>query len=87
MQINKMAALATPKKNSYIVKKDGAEKIFDSMGNYIYMQQIEKHTAQYNMLTEPMKSQYLSKNSGTNTTATVLTIIGYAILIGIIQAV
>ena len=30
MQINKMAALATTKKNSYIVKKDGAEKIFDS---------------------------------------------------------
>lgn len=29
MQINKMAALPTPKKNSYIVKKDGAEKIFD----------------------------------------------------------
>lgn len=61
--------------------------VFGIMGNYIYMQQIEKHTAQYNMLTEPMKSQYLSKNSGTNTTATVLTIIGYAILIGIIQAV
>lgn len=61
--------------------------VFGIMGNYIYMQQVEKHTAQYNMLTEPMKSQYLSKNSGTNTTATVLTIIGYAILIGIIQAV
>ena len=30
MQINKMAALAIPKKNSYIVKKDGAEKIIDS---------------------------------------------------------
>ena len=27
---NKMAALATPKKNSYIVKKDSAEKIIDS---------------------------------------------------------
>lgn len=25
-----MAALATPKKNSYIVKKDSAEKIIDS---------------------------------------------------------
>lgn len=30
MQINKMAALATPKKNSYIVKKDGAEETIDS---------------------------------------------------------
>ena len=30
MQINKMAALATPKKNSYIVKKNSAEKIIDS---------------------------------------------------------
>lgn len=30
MQINKMTVLATPKKNSYIVKKDGAEKIIDS---------------------------------------------------------
>lgn len=27
---SKMAALATPKKNSYIVKKDSAEKIIDS---------------------------------------------------------
>ena len=27
---NKMAALATAKKNSYIVKKDSAEKIIDS---------------------------------------------------------
>lgn len=27
---NRMAALATPKKNSYIVKKDSAEKIIDS---------------------------------------------------------
>ena len=30
MQINKMAALATPKKNSYIVKKNSAEKVIDS---------------------------------------------------------
>ena len=30
MQINKMTVLDTPKKNSYIVKKDGAEKIIDS---------------------------------------------------------
>ena len=27
---NKMAALATPKKNSYIVKKNSAEEIIDS---------------------------------------------------------
>lgn len=27
---NKMAALATPKNNSYIVKKDSAEKTIDS---------------------------------------------------------
>ena len=30
MQINKMSALATPKENSYIVKKNSAEEIIDS---------------------------------------------------------
>ncbi len=55
-------------------------------GNYIYMQQVDKNVAQLKTLTEPYKTQLISRNGGTNSTATILTVVGYAILILIIQA-
>lgn len=54
--------------------------------NYIYMSELEKKAIQVKAMNEPIRSQYIYKNSGTNTTATVITIIVYAILLGIISA-
>lgn len=54
--------------------------------NFIYMTELEKKSNQAKVMNEPFRSQYMYKNGGTNTTATVLTIIGYAILLGIISA-
>lgn len=51
--------------------------------NSIYMNELEKKANQAKGMTEPYKTQYLQKNGGTNTAAAILTLIGYAILIGI----
>ena len=51
--------------------------------NSIYMKELEKKAYQSKGMTEPYKTQYMQKNGGTNTTAAILTLIGYAILIGI----
>ena len=59
--------------------------VFGILGNYVYMQTLEKKALQMDMLTGGYKTEYANKNGGTNTTATVLTIIGYAILTTIIQ--
>lgn len=41
-------------------------------GNYLYMQQIEKHEAQVRMLAEPAKTQYIQTNGSTSTNAVVI---------------
>jgi len=64
----------------------GGYVVLGIFGNYIYMQMIEKHTNISLTMREPEKTQYISENGGTNTTATWLTIVGYAVLITIIQA-
>jgi hypothetical protein len=51
--------------------------------NCIYMNELEKKANQSKGMTEPYRTQYIQKNGGTNTTAAILTFIGYAILIGI----
>lgn len=55
-------------------------------GNYIYMSELEKKALQVRAMTEPYRSQYIYKNGGTNTTATVITIIAYVVLTVIISA-
>ena len=59
---------------------------FGILGNSIYMNFLEKKTGQMSMFDGQYKADYAAKNGGTNTTATVLTVIGYAILLTIIQA-
>lgn len=48
--------------------------------NYIYMKFLEDKSTQCKAMSEPYKSQFIIKNSGVNTTATILTVIGYTIL-------
>lgn len=50
-------------------------------GNNIYMNFLEKKANQANEMTEPYKTQFIMKNSGVNTTAAVLTAIGYALIL------
>jgi hypothetical protein len=52
--------------------------------NNIYMKHLEGIAEQARFMTEPYKSQFIVKNSGVNTAATVLTLLGYALLIGIL---
>lgn len=54
-------------------------------GNNIYMKFLEGKATQAKSMNEPFKSQFVIQNSGVNTTATVLTIIGYALLTIIIS--
>ena len=58
---------------------------FGILGNYIYMSQVDKKIAQGKNMSEPYKSQHIRNVSGVNLTATILTVIGYAILISIIN--
>lgn len=53
--------------------------------NSIYMKFLEGKANQAKAMTEPYKSQFIIKNGGTNTTATVLTIVGYVLLILILS--
>ena len=53
--------------------------------NSIYMKFLENKATQVKSMTEPYRSQYISQNSGVNTTATVLTIVGYALLVIILS--
>lgn len=46
-------------------------------GNYLYMQQIEKHENQLRMLAEPEKTQYIQTNSSTSTNAVVIGVVVY----------
>lgn len=54
--------------------------------NSIYMKHLENKATQAKAMSEPYKSQFITANSGVNTTATVLTIIGYGLLIGVLTA-
>ena len=52
--------------------------------NYIYMQQMEKQAYHAKTMSEPYKSQFIEKNGGVNTTALVLSIVGWSILMLIV---
>lgn len=54
-------------------------------GNNIYMKFLENKANQARTMSEPYKTQFIIKNGGVNTTATVLTLIGYALLIIILS--
>lgn len=56
------------------------------LGNHLYMKQIDKYSNESKYLNEPIKSQHMQKKGGVNSTAVVLTILGYAILLGITYA-
>ena len=49
--------------------------------NSIYMKFLEGKANQAKAMNEPYKSQFIAQNGGVNTTATVLTIVGYALLV------
>ena len=48
--------------------------------NNIYMKFLEGKAAQAKSIREPFRTQFIVQNSGVNTTATVLTIVGYVLL-------
>lgn len=50
------------------------------LGNHAYMRQIEKNMQNGRDLTEPYKSQHISKTGGVNTTATILAVACFEIL-------
>lgn len=51
--------------------------------NYIYMNQLENKMQQAKYMNEPMKSQFLLKNGGTNTAIPIISFIGFVILTAI----
>lgn len=57
---------------------------FGILGNSIYMKYLESKANQAKTMNEPYKSQFIASNGGVNTTATVLAIIGRALLVGIL---
>lgn len=57
---------------------------FGFLGNSIYMKHLEGKVNQAKAMNEPYKSQFIASNGGVNTTATILAIIGRAILVGIL---
>ena len=54
--------------------------------NYIYMQWLENKSNQAKSMNEPFRTQFIQKNGGVNTTALVLTIVGWVVLIGLVSA-
>ena len=53
------------------------------LGNYLYMNQVEKYAQQSKNMVEPIRTQFIAKNSGTNAGAMILSMVAYGILIGI----
>ena len=49
--------------------------------NNIYMKFLEGKANQAKSMNEPYKSQYIAQNAGVNKTATILTVIGYVLLV------
>lgn len=62
----------------------GGYIIFGIMGNSIYMRHLEGKAYQAKGMNEPYKSQFITTNSGVNTTAAILVIIGRVITVGIL---
>lgn len=56
------------------------------LGNNLYMKHLEEKADRARAMSEPYKSQYITANSGVNTTATILTIIGRTLLVSILTA-
>ena len=54
-------------------------------GNYIYMNFLEKKATQVKAMNEPYKTQFVMQNSGVNSTAAILTAVGYALLVIILS--
>lgn len=54
-------------------------------GNYIYMNFLEKKATQVKAMNEPYKTQFVMQNSGVNSTAAILTAVGYVLLIIILS--
>ena len=54
--------------------------------NYIYMQWAEKNSNQAKTMNEPFRTQFIQKNSGVNSTALILAIVGWVVLIGLVSA-
>lgn len=63
----------------------GGYVAFGIFANSIYMKYLEGKASQAKSMSEPYRTQFITKNAGVNTTATVLTIIGYALLIIILS--
>ena len=58
--------------------------VFGIFANGLYMQYVQKQNTVGSSLQEPMLTQHIQKNGGTNTLSAVLTAIGYAALVRII---
>lgn len=54
--------------------------VFGVFANNIYMKFIESKAGQAQSMSEPFRTQFIAKNSGVNTTATILTVVGYVLL-------
>ena len=54
-------------------------------GNYIYMNFLEKKATQVKAMNEPYKTQFVMQNSGVNSTAAILTAVGYVLLVIILS--
>ena len=61
----------------------GGYIVLGIFANYIYMNQLENKMQQAKYMNEPMKSQFLLKNGGTNTAVPIVTFIGFVILTAI----
>ncbi len=59
--------------------------VFGIFANYLYMTYLEGKANQVKSMTEPYRSQFIAKNGGINSIATILTVIGYAVLVLIIS--
>lgn len=58
---------------------------FGVFANYVYLNYLEGKATQVKAMSEPYRTQFIAKNSGVNSTATILTVIGYAVLVLIIS--
>jgi len=55
--------------------------VFGIYANHLYMQHIQKQKELGSSLTEPMLSQHIQRNGGTNLLAAILLAIGYSVLV------
>jgi hypothetical protein len=62
----------------------GISITFGILGNYLYMQHIDKLVIEGYNLSDTFKSQHILKNGGINSNATIFTVVGYYFLITLI---